>query len=89
MSGDDDGMEVYVGRQSVSLGRRGLCSVVSSVGSMVSMLVTWLISFVIFTVASGVSCWVGGDVIWSVARRLRTLALLCNVLTSLWTIFFH
>jgi hypothetical protein len=47
----------------VSLARSGLCSVVSSVWGMVSMLVMWLISFVMFIFASGVSCWVGGVVI--------------------------
>ena len=68
-------MELYIGRQSVKLFRRGLCSVVSSVGDMVNMLVMWLISFMMFTFA------------WSLARRLRSVALLRNVLTSLWTVF--
>jgi len=54
--GGDGGMEVCVGRRSVTLGRMGLCSVVSSVGGIVSMLVMWLISFIMFTFASGVSC---------------------------------
>ena len=61
-----------------------LSSVVSSVGGMMSMLVMWLISFMMFTFASGVSCWVG-SVMWSLARRMRSVALLRNVVTSLWT----
>ena len=80
---------VFVGRQSVILGRSGLCSVVPSVGGMVSMLVMWLISFVMFIFASIVSCWAGGVVVWSLARRLRSMALLRSVLTSLWTVFVH
>ena len=68
------------------MGRRGLCSIVSSVGGMVSMLVMCLISFLMFTFASGVSCWVGGGVMWSLARRLRSVALLRSVMTSLWTV---
>jgi len=55
-----------VGRQSVTLGRSGLCSVVSSAWGMVSMLVMCLISFVMFIFASSVSCWVGGVVVVSV-----------------------
>ena len=87
LSGGDGGVEVYVGRQGVPLGRRGLCSVVSIVGGMVSILVTWLISFVMFTFASGVSCcWVLGAMMWSLARRLRSVALLHNVLRSLWNV---
>ena len=54
---------VFVGRQSVTLARSGLCSVVSSVGGMVSMLVMCLLSFVIFIFASSVSCWVVGVVV--------------------------
>ena len=42
------------------LARRGLCSVVSSVGGVMSILVMWLISLVMFIFASSVSCWVGG-----------------------------
>ena len=80
-------MEVYVGRQSVTVGRKGFCSVASSAGGMVSMLVMWLISCMMFAFVSGVSCWVGGDVMWSLARRLRSVALLRNVLTSLWAVF--
>ena len=71
---------VFVGRQSVILGRSGLCSVVSSVKSMVSMLVMWLILFCMFILASGVSCLVGGVVVCSLARRLRSVALLRIVL---------
>ena len=66
----------------------GLCRVVYSVGDMVSMMVMWLISFMMFTFASVVSCWVRGAVMWSMARRLRSVALLRNVMTSLWTVFF-
>jgi hypothetical protein len=88
LSGVGGGMEVFVGRQSVTLGRSCLCSVVSSVGGMVSMLVMWLISFMLFTFASGVLCWVGVIVMWSLAKRLRSVALLRNVLTSLWILFF-
>jgi hypothetical protein len=40
-----------------------------------------------FTFASGVSCWVGDVVMWSLARRLRSVALLRNVPTSLWPVF--
>ena len=54
---------VFVGRQSVTLALSGLCSVVSSVGGMVSMLVMYLISSVMFFGASGVSCWVGDVVV--------------------------
>ena len=32
LSGDDGDVELFVGRQSVTLGHRGLCSVVNSVG---------------------------------------------------------
>jgi hypothetical protein len=80
---------VFVERQSVRLGSSGLCSVVSSVGDMGSMLVMWLIPFVMFIFASSVSCWVGGVVVWSLARRLRSVALLRSVLTSLWTVFVY
>ena len=38
-SGVGGEVEVLVGRQSVTLGPSGLCSVVSSVGGMASMLV--------------------------------------------------
>ena len=51
---------VFVGRQSLTLARSGLCSIVSSFGDMVSMLVMCLISFVVFIFASSVSCWMGG-----------------------------
>jgi hypothetical protein len=71
----------------VTLCRSGLCSVVSSVGGMVSMLVMWLISLVLFRFALGVSCWLGGIVMYSLARRLRSVALLRNAMTSLWTVF--
>ena len=87
LSGVGGGVEVHVGRQSVTLDQWGLCSVISSVGGMASMLVMWLISFMMFMFASGVSCWEGGVVMWSLARRLRSAALLRNVLTSLWTVF--
>ena len=69
------------------LGRRGLCSVVHSVGGMMSMLGLRLVSFMMFMFASSVSCWVRGAVMWSLARRLRSVALLRNVITSLWTGF--
>ena len=52
-----------------------------------SMLVMWLISFVMLIFTSGVSCWVRGVVVCSLARRLRSVALLRSVLTSLWTVF--
>jgi hypothetical protein len=78
--GDDGDVEMHIGMQSVALGRRGLCSVVTSVAGMVSMLVMWLISFFSFTFASGVSCWVG-DVMWSLDKRLRSVALLRIVMT--------
>ncbi len=51
-----------MGRQSVTLARSGLCSVISSMGGVVSMLVMWLISFVVFIFISGISCWVRGIV---------------------------
>ena len=54
---------VFVGRQSVTLARSGLCSVVSSMRGVVSMLVMWLISFVVFIFTSGISCWVRGTVV--------------------------
>ena len=54
---------MFVGRQSVTLARSGLCRVVSSVGGVVSMLVMWLISFVMFIFTSGISCWVRGIVV--------------------------
>ena len=78
---------MFVARQSVTLCRSSLCSVVSSVGGMVSMLVMWLISFMMFAFAPGVSCWAGGVVMYSLARRLRSVALLRNVMTSLWIVF--
>jgi hypothetical protein len=78
---------VLLGRQSVKFARICLCSVVSSVGGVVSMLVLWLISFVVFIFTSGISCWVRGIVVCSLARCLRSVALLRSVLTSLWTIF--
>ena len=80
-------LRVCVGRHSVILARSGLCSFVSSVGGVVSMLVMWLISFVMLIFTSGVSCWVRGVVMCSLARRLRSVALLRSVLTSLWTVF--
>ena len=79
---------LFVGRQSVTLARSGLCSVVSSVGGVLSMLVMWLISFLVFILRSGVSCCVRGIVVCSLARRLRSVTLLRSVLTSLWTVFF-
>ena len=57
----------------------------SSVEGMVSILLMWMISFMMFTFASGVSCWVGG-VMWSLDRRLRSMALLLSVMTSLWAV---
>jgi len=54
---------VFVGRKSVTSGRSCLYSVVSSVRGMVSMLVTWLISCVMFILASEVFCLVGGVVV--------------------------
>jgi len=63
-----------------------LCSVVSSVGGMVSMLVMWLISFMMFTFASCVLLGRGCcDV--KLDKRLRNVALLCNVMTSLWAVY--
>ena len=49
-----------MGRHSEMLARSGLCSVVSNVGGMVSMLVMWLIAFVMFMfiLTSGIFCWV-------------------------------
>ena len=76
-----------MGRQSVILARRGLCSVVSSVGGVVSILVMWLISFVVLVFNSGVSCWLGAVVVCSLANRLRSVALLRSVLTSRLTVF--
>ena len=49
-----------MGRHSVILARSGLCSFVSSVGGVVSMLVMWLISFVIFSLHR--MCLVGWEV---------------------------
>ncbi len=71
----------------MTLARSGLCSVVSSVGGVVSMLVMRLISFVVFILTSSISCCVRGIVVCSLARRLRSVALLRSVLTSLWTVF--
>ena len=71
----------------MTLGRSALCSVVSSMGDMGNMLVMWLISFVMFAFATCVSCWLGCAVMWSLARRRRSVALLRNVMTSLWTVF--
>ena len=71
----------------MTLGRRGLCSVVSSVGDVISMLVMWLISLVMSAFVLGVTFWVGCVVMWSLARRRRGVALLRCVLTSLWTVF--
>ena len=71
----------------MTLARSGLCSVVSSVGGMVSMVVMWFISFVVFILTYGVFCCVRGIVVCSLARRLRSVALLRSVLTSLWTVF--
>ena len=76
-----------MGRHSVILARSGLCSFVYSVGGVVSMLVMWLISFVVFIFTSDISCWVRSIVVCSLARRLRSVALLRSVLTSLWTVF--
>ena len=87
LSSVGEGVGVFVGRKSVTLVRSCLYSVVYSVGGMVSMLVMWLISFDMFILASGVSCLVGGVVVWSLARRLRSVAMLRSVLTSLWTVF--
>ena len=56
LSGAGVGVEVFVGMQSVKLGRSGLSSVVSSFGGVLSMMVAmWLISFMMSTFASGVS----------------------------------
>ena len=77
---------MFVGRQSVTLARSGLCSVVCSVGGVVSMLVMWLISFVVFILTSSVSFCVRDIVVCSLTRRLRSVALLRSVLTSLWTV---
>jgi len=85
-SGACGGVEVFVGRQNVTLGRSSLCSDVNSMGGMVSMLVMWLNSFMMFTFAPGVSCWIGSVVMWSLARRLASVAVLRNVLTYLWTV---
>ena len=52
-----------MGRHSVILARSGLCSFVSSVGGVVSMVVMLLISFVMFIFTSGISCWVRGIVV--------------------------
>ncbi len=81
-------VEMFVGRESVMLGCSGLCSVVSCVGSVVSMLVMCLISFVIFPFVSGVYYWIGCVVIWSLARRRGSVALLHNVPTYLWSFLF-
>jgi hypothetical protein len=78
---------VFVGRQSVTLARSGLRSVVSSVGGVVSMLVICLLSFVVFIFTSGISCWVRGIGGCSLARRLRSVAMLRSVMTSHWTVF--
>jgi hypothetical protein len=78
---------VFVGRQCVPLCRSGLCSAISSMGGMVSMLVMWLISFMMSAFALDVSCWLGDVVIWSLAKRMRSVALLRIALTSLWTVF--
>jgi hypothetical protein len=71
----------------VKLGRCGLCSAVSRVGGIGSMLVLCLISFVVLAFASDVSCKVGGVVVRSLARRLSSVAMLRSVMPSLWTIF--
>jgi len=76
-------VEVFVGRQRTMISRSGLCSDVSSVGDRVSMLVMWLISIAMFVFVSGVFCWVGCVVTWSLARRRRSVTLLRNVPTSL------
>jgi hypothetical protein len=54
----------------------------------VSILVMWLISSFMFTFASGVSCWVRGVAMRILDRRMRSVAILRTVLTSLWTVFF-
>jgi len=54
---------------------------------MVSLLLMWLTSFGLFIFASKASCWVGGVVLWSLARRLRSVALLRTMLTSLRAVF--
>ena len=54
---------VFVGRQNVTIALSGICRVVSSAGDLVSMLVMWLISLVMFMFASSVSCWVGGGAV--------------------------
>jgi len=51
------------------------------------MLVMWLISFMMSAFALDVSCWLGDVVIWSLAKRMRSVALLRIALTSLWTVF--
>ena len=68
------------------LARRGLCRVVSSLGGVVSKLMMWLDSFVVFISASGESCSLEGAVVRSLARRLTSEALLRSVLTSLLTV---
>jgi hypothetical protein len=83
LSGVGREVGVFVGGQSVTLGRSGLHSVVSSVEGMVSMLVMYLISFVMFTFASNVCCCASGVVVCSLARRFRSVALLRSVVTSL------
>ena len=47
----------------MTLARSGLCSVVSSLGGMMGMLVMCMISFVMCMFTSSVSCWVGGVVV--------------------------
>jgi len=87
LSGVVGGVEVFDGSQSMTLGRSGFCSVVSSLRGVVTISVMWLISFMMFSFASDVSCWVRDVVMWSLARRLRSVVLLRNVLTSLWLVF--
>ena len=60
LKGVGEEFRVFVGRQSVALARSSLCSVVSSLGGMGSMLVMWLILFVMFIFAPSESCWVEG-----------------------------
>ena len=60
LCGVGEELGVLVGRQSVTFDRSGLRSFISSVGGVVSMVVMWLISFVMFIFTSGISCWVRG-----------------------------
>ncbi len=88
LSGPGSGVEVFVGRQSVTFGPSGLCSDVSSVGGYGKYVgdVVHLVYDVYICLV--ISCWVEGVVIYSLARRLRSVAMLRNVSTSFWTVFF-